>query len=225
MRNKHFFSDRLKLVICLVSLLPGFAASAAAAEKALVIDKSHTAIIAVDFQENILPMAPMAKERGTVAKVKTLLDAGRMAGLPIIHVGLGFRAGYPEVSPNNKMFSQFKSKKMFLASDKTNVFTPLLVPVKGDFVVKRPRVNAFYHSELGTILSAQGVDTIVLCGVATNWAVEGAARYAADADYRVIVLEDCCASETVEAHDFSIQQILPWIADIHSVDEFVQALR
>jgi nicotinamidase-related amidase len=35
---------------------------------------------------------------------------------------------------------------------------------------------------------------VVLMGVATEFVVEAAAKHAADADFRVIVLEDCCAA-------------------------------
>jgi nicotinamidase-related amidase len=189
------------------------------------LDIKGTAVLAIDFLEDVLPMTPMAKDHGTVANTTKVLDAARKADILVIHVGIGFRSGYPEISPNNKMFNVFKKKGMFLAADKKNAFVPELKPVGEDIVVHRPRVNAFYGSDLRTILDSQDIDTLVICGVATNWAVEAAARYAADADYKVVVLEDCCASETVEEHEFSINHILSLIADIHSADEFVNALK
>jgi nicotinamidase-related amidase len=62
-------------------------------------------------------------------------------------------------------------------------------------------------------------------GIATNWVVEGTARYAADADYRVIVLEDCCAGISVEAHDFSIANVLSTIAEVSNSQEFLASLK
>ena len=98
-------------------------------------------------------------------------------------------------------------------------------PVSGDIVVRRPRVNAFYGSDLESILCSKEVDTLVLMGVATNWVVEATARYAADADYRVIVLEDCCAGLSVEAHDFSIGNILSRIGEVSNSTGFLEYVR
>ncbi len=212
-------------IAAMVSWLLSASTAMATQKTKLTLDIKDTAVLAIDFQEDVLPMTPMAKDHGTVANTAKVLDAGRKAGMPVIHVGIGFRSGYPEISPNNKMFSVFKNKDMFLAASKKNAFVPALKPVGEDIVIHRPRVNAFYGSDLRTILDSQGIDTLIMCGVATNWAVEATARYAADADYKIVVLEDCCASETVEEHKFSINHILSLIADIHSTDEFVNALK
>jgi nicotinamidase-related amidase len=57
------------------------------------------------------------------------------------------------------------------------------------------------------------------------WVVEGTARYAADADCRVIVLEDCCAGISKEAHDFSIANVLSTIAEVSTSQEFLASLK
>jgi nicotinamidase-related amidase len=62
-------------------------------------------------------------------------------------------------------------------------------------------------------------------GIATNFVVESAARYAADADYRVIVLEDCCASISVEAHDFVVANVFGMIAEVSTSSEFIAGLK
>ena len=54
---------------------------------------------------------------------------------------------------------------------------------------------------------SRDIDTLVLMGVATEFVVETAVRYAADLDYRVIVLEDCCAPFSDEAHRASLHVI------------------
>ena len=47
-------------------------------------------------------------------------------------------------------------------------------------------------------------------GVATEFVVEAAARHAADADFRVIVLEDCCAAFSDDAHRVSTSYYGPF---------------
>ena len=193
--------------------------------KDLKLDVSKTAVLAMDFQERIVSMNATAKERGVMQRAKAVLDDARQAGLPIIHIVIQFREGYPEVSSRNRMFSGVKQMGLFvIGQEETNIHKDL-DPVEGDIVVSRPRVNAFYNSDLQSILTSKEVNTLVLMGIATNWVVEGTARYATDADYRVIVLEDCCAGISVEAHDFSITNILSAIAEVSSSEEFLANLK
>ena len=191
----------------------------------LQLDLSKTAVLAMDFQKAIVSMVPMAKERKVVQKAKAVLDGARKVGIPVIHVVLQFREGYPEVSPLNRMFSGLKEMGLFVAGHEDGIIAEPLGPVEGDILVTRPRVNAFYNSDLQSILGSKGVDTIVLMGISTNWIVEGTARHAADADYRVIVLEDCCAGISVEAHEASIFNILSQIAEVSTSDDFLASLK
>jgi len=193
--------------------------------KDLKLDVNRTAVLAMDFQERIVSMNAMAKERGVMQKAKAVLDGARRAGLPIIHIVIQFREGYPEVSSRNRMFSGIKQVGLFVIGQEETKIHKDLDPVEGDIVVSRPRVNAFYNSDLQSILTSKEVNTLVLMGIATNWVVEGTARYATDADYRVIVLEDCCAGISVEAHDFSITNILSAIAEVSSSEEFLANLK
>ncbi|MDZ4343403.1 MAG: isochorismatase family protein, partial [Candidatus Binatia bacterium] len=62
----------------------------------------------------------------------------------------------------------------------------------------------FFGTALDSMLRSRDIDTVVLMGVATEFVVEAAARHAADADYRVIVLEDCCAAFSDEANRASL---------------------
>jgi len=193
--------------------------------KDLKLDVSKTAVLAMDFQERIVSMNAMAKERGVMQKAKAVLYGARRVGLPIIHIVIQFREGYPEISSRNRMFSGVKQMGLFVIGQEETKIHRDLDPVAGDIVVSRPRVNALYNSDLQSILTSKEVNTLVLMGIATNWVVEGTARYATDADYRVIVLEDCCAGISVEAHDFSITNILSAIAEVSSSEEFLANLQ
>jgi nicotinamidase-related amidase len=191
----------------------------------LELDLTKTAVLSMDFQKGIIAYNVMAQESNVIQKVKTVLDGARQAGLPVIHVVLQFREGHPEISSRNRMFSVIKQMGLFVTGQEEGRIEESLAPVKGDIIISRPRVNAFYGSDLQTVLASRGVDTIILMGIATNWVVEGTARYAADADYRVIVLEDCCAGISVEAHDFSIANVLSTIAEVSTSQEFLATIR
>jgi nicotinamidase-related amidase len=191
----------------------------------LELDLTKTAVLSMDFQKGIIAYNVMAQESNVIQKVKTVLDGARQAGLPVIHVVLQFREGHPEISSRNRMFSVIKQMGLFVTGQEEGRIEESLGPVKGDIIISRPRVNAFYGSDLQAVLTSKGIDTIILMGIATNWVVEGTARYATDADYRVIVLEDCCAGISKEAHDFSIANVLSTIAEVSTSQEFLASLK
>jgi nicotinamidase-related amidase len=102
-------------------------------------------------------------------------------------------------------------------------FAPAIAPGENDPVVRKPRMNAFYSSELQSMLNARSVDTLVLSGVSTGFVVESTARYAVDADYRVIVLEDCCGASSAEDHARAIASMTP-LVHVASSDDFLASL-
>ena len=191
----------------------------------LGLDLTKTAVLAMDFQQLIISGNAMAQEQKVVQKVKAVLDGARRAGVPVIHVVIQFREGFPEVSSRNRMFGGVKQGGRLVIGSDATIIEKSLGPVEGDIIVSRPRVNAFYSSDLQSILSSKETHTLVLMGIATNWVVEATARYAADADYRVIVLEDCCAGISVEAHNFTIANILSRIAEVSTSEEFLANLK
>ena len=191
----------------------------------LHLDLSETAVLAMDFQQMIVSANAMAKQHNVLQKAKAVLDGARNAVLPVIHVVIQFRRGYPEVSARNRMFSGIKDMGIFITGQDGANIDKSLSHEEGDIIVSRPRVNAFYSSDLQSILSSKEVHTLVLMGISTEWVVEATARYAVDAVYRVIVLEDCCASMSVEVHEFTIAKILSRITEISNSEEFLANLQ
>jgi nicotinamidase-related amidase len=57
-------------------------------------------------------------------------------------------------------------------------FVPELNIQPGDFLITKHQWGAFYGTELDLQLGRRGMDTIILCGIATNFGVESTARYA-----------------------------------------------
>ena len=191
----------------------------------LKLDLSRTAVLALDLQQGIISANQMAQQRNLLQTAGAVLKAARFAGVSVIFVNIGFRPGYPEVSMRNRMFSGLKKSGRFILGAGEAAIDKSLGPLAADVVVNRSRVNAFYNTELQTILSAKEIDTLVLMGIATEFVVETSARYAADADYRVIVLEDCCAGMSVESQNMIMSNILPRIVEVSSSADLLASLK
>lgn len=80
-------------------------------------------------------------------------------------------------------------------------------PEPEDLVVTKHRYAGFYGTPLEILLRNMQRDVIVLAGFSTNVCVETTAREACVRDFRVVVLEDCCACTSVEEHSASIKTL------------------
>src|SRR5262249_12100089 len=78
-----------------------------------------------------------------------------------------------------------------------------------DLIVTKSRVSAFAGTDLDLLLRANDIETLILFGIATSGAVLATALHAADRDYRVIVLKDCCADLDQDVHSCLIDRVLP----------------
>src|SRR5205085_733288 len=80
------------------------------------------------------------------------------------------------------------------------------------------RVNAFFGTDLAMMLRAHDIDTLVLLGHATSGVILSTVRYAADADYRLVVVEDGCADRDTAVHTFLMQHLFPRQATVVSAE-------
>ena len=74
------------------------------------------------------------------------------------------------------------------------------------------------------MLNGGGVDTLVLTGIATSGVVLSTLRYAADLDYRLVVLADACADADDEVHRVLTTKVFPRQADVLTVAQWAKSL-
>src|SRR5277367_31094 len=102
------------------------------------LDPKKTAVLTLDMQEGILGFAPgAAAVFPTAAKV---VEAARKGGFLLIHVGIGFEPGYPEIGTANKRFAMVKEKGIFAKGSDTAKIHPSLHQ-DGDTVIYKHRVS------------------------------------------------------------------------------------
>ena len=191
----------------------------------VTLNKSTTALLIADFYADMMSSIPHAVERGVVEKTRVLQQAARDAGILVCYSATVFRPGYPEISDRNKTFSQRKASGQPAVSDPSQIIHASVKPIEGEIVVGKHRVNALYGTDLDMSLRANNVDTLVILGYATSGVVLSTTRYAADSDYRLVIVEDCCSDQDPEVHDFLTQRIFPRQADVVGSEDIIRALK
>ncbi len=180
------------------------------------------ALLIMDVQQGIINnLGDRATEY--LQRVSKAVDAARQSGIPVIFVVVRFRKGYPELSPNNKMFGALRERSWDM--DETSDLTkPMITPQEDELVIAKKRVSAFAGSDLEMILNARGITELILCGVSTSGVVLSTLRYAADKDYRLSVLSDCSSDQDEEVHRVLTEKVFPRQAEVLTIEQWTQKL-
>jgi nicotinamidase-related amidase len=181
-----------------------------------------SALLVMDMQRDIVSRigdkAPALLERTAKA-----IAAARAANAQVIYVCLSFRPGYPEVSPQNRLFSALKESGAFTGPLGADIPVEI-APKNGDLVIAKHRVGAFSGNDLDMILRAKGVTTLACLGIATSGIVLSTVRLAADLDYQVVVVRDCCGDADDEVHRVLCEKVFARHCKIVDAAELAAAL-
>ena len=187
-----------------------------------MIDKTRTAFVVIDLQKGIVanPTQPYPAS-DVIDKAARIAQAFRKNQMPVFLV---------KVTP-----SQDRKDALHPLVDQEMItnpqrspdwaeIVPELGPEPGDFILTKRQWGAFYGTELDLQLRRRKIDTIVLCGISTNFGVESTARFAYEYGYNVIFAEDACSARSNEGHEQSVKSIFPRIGRVRKTGEILVAL-
>jgi nicotinamidase-related amidase len=181
-------------------------------------DSNNAALLVMDVQEGIVERFA---DTSLLARIASAISAARAAEMPVIYVKVDFRPGFPEVSPRNQAFSRVVGSGFL--GEKARVHAAV-APQPGDVEVTKRRVSAFAGSDLEVVLRAREITMLVLTGIATSGVVLSTLREAADKDYELVVLADCCADGDPEVHRVLLEKVFPRQADVLDVEGWQRSL-
>ena len=181
-----------------------------------------TALLIIDVQEG--PVVQMGFSSAYLDNVHEAIQTARLASIQIIFVRLAYRTGAPEMSPNNRMLYQFAKSGMMNDAAGASQIHAKIAPQSDDIVLTKTRVSAFTNSELDMILRTHRIEDLILCGNATRMGLLATFFSAADKDYRLTVLSDCCADMEEDVHNFLMEKIFPLQADVIFLEDWKEQL-
>src|SRR5438105_76624 len=182
-----------------------------------------SALLVMDVQRGIV-------ERhgdGVLDRLSRAVAAARGAGVRVIFVRVGFRPGFPEVSPANRSFGAIAkgAGESFTEDSPATQIHPALAPGPDEPVVLKKRVSAFTGSDLEVLLRSVGVTRLVLTGIATSGVVLSTLREAADHDYELTVLADCCVDSDEEVQRVLLSKVFPQQAEVVQAEAWATKLQ
>lgn len=189
----------------------------------LLLEKKSTALVIIDLQKGIasMPMVPY-DTKTVISNAAKLAEAFRKKQMPVFLVHV-VSSEVERLNPavDEQMWS--RSQAMAMPADWAD-FVPELKQAESDIVIVKKQWGAFYGTELELQLRRRKMDTIVLCGVATNYGVESTARFAYEYGFQQIFAEDAISSMTKEMHDASINYALKRMGCVRKTAEILESL-
>jgi nicotinamidase-related amidase len=175
-----------------------------------------SAVILIDFINELVHekgkasgngYAHFVQEHNTLENLNKLMFSARGANIPVVHVRLGYSKHYSEVPTSSPLLGKAKNNELFLLESWATEFHEELNIEDHDFVITKHSMSPFYSTQLDSILNNLGVKQLFIAGVATDLAVQSAAREAHDRNYKVTVVDNCCAAASDLEHESSISNL------------------
>lgn len=160
------------------------------------IDPAKTALLVMHYQTDILALFPSVAPT-LLANTRKLCDAARANGVSVYFAKFHFSPGYPEVSPLNKNGQGVKKLGLFVEDQ----ISPELGRRADEPIIIAHRASVFFGTDLQLRLSAQGIDTLIMVGIASTGVMLSSVAYASDADFRLFTVKDCCYDPDQVVHD------------------------
>jgi nicotinamidase-related amidase len=182
------------------------------------LDPKKTALLTLDLQNGIFGFAPAAE--AVIPNAARAVEFARKKQFQIIHVGLGFSEGHPEISDTESRFQRLKQNNLFVKGTPSAEFHNSIYR-QGDLVVYKQRVGAFSENHLHLILRSRGIESLVFFGISTSGITLSTLRRAFDLDYRCVVLKDACFDADPEVYRVLTEKIFPSQATVLTVDAFI----
>lgn len=179
---------------------------------------NKTALLVMDVQPGIV--SRLQNPESYLKRMEEVVQAARRHQIPVIFVVVGFREGFPEVSPRNKAFQNLTAG---LPPHMVNPL-PAIEREKSDILVVKRRVSAFTGSDLEVVLRGQGIQQLVLAGISTSGVVLSTTREAADKDFQLTILSDLCADFDEEVHQVLLTKVFPRQAEVVISQEWLDTL-
>jgi nicotinamidase-related amidase len=192
---------------------------------------STTALLIVHLQPDIVSegtafgsiFAAEASKRGVIERTNTAARALRDRGGLVVPLRIAFAPDHSDLEATLPLLQMVAQAGCLKDGTPGAALVDGLEVDDADVVVTHRRPGPFTDSELGDLLTARGIENVVVCGVATNASVEGAVRQAADLGYATTVLADACSAADAGSHEASLGS-MGLFASVLTVDELVDTL-
>ncbi len=164
-----------------------------------------------------------------IPSIQQLLRCFRAAGAPIVYTAVGSETGDGRDLPcwlrafDELGLGVLGERIWPPVDDPSWEIDEALAPRRGERVLNKLSAGTFATTGLDHRLRRQGVESVVVTGVATDVCVSTTAREAADRDYKTVVVSDACATLSDALHTANLESLRSF-GDVRTAADVVKEL-
>lgn len=178
------------------------------------------ALLIIDFVE-----AYLARESPLYAGVETarratetLLDAARRVNIRIAHTFVEYEPGGRN---GGIFFRKVPALRCFErgAHPEWCAFARGLEPAAGETVIGKQYASAFFATPLASLLTSQGIDTVLIAGVSTSGCIRASAVDCCQHGFVPMVVREAVGDRAPEPHEASLFDLQAKYAEVVTLDD------
>jgi nicotinamidase-related amidase len=190
---------------------------------ALVVVHMQNAVCKSPGPLDVMGHQRATAEGGVIAHIADLLAAFPGKGLPVIYA-VAVHPDEPEVPAYGAFWGGLPDLKVNQRGTRDVQVVDELAPQDGEPVVQNWPFDIFRQTGVEQWLRDQGVETVVLVGVATGMAINIAAYQLADRLFSLIVPADCVTDGNPKLHEAIMEGIMPVIGLVTTSSDVIARL-
>ena len=176
------------------------------------------AVVVVDFTCGFTdPDCTLGSDMTAEVKAtKRVLDSARGTGHPVIFTTIGYEASLKD---GGLWLQKVPALGELQMGSRWVEIDPRLDPREEETIVLKKGASAFFGTNLATILIAQRIDTVILCGATTSGCIRATAVDLLQYGYPTLVPRECVADRAQAPHEANLFDIQAKYADVVSLEE------
>lgn len=157
-----------------------------------------------------------------IPHIRRVLETVREKALPVIYTIIeGSKS-----SDNDRVAikGQIFDHPLLLEGEKGTKVVEELAPVNGEVILSKKKPSAFFGTPLVSLLTAKGVDSVIVTGCTTSGCVRATVVDAFSNNYKVVVPEECVFDRGITTHAINLFDIQQKYGDVIPVEQVISLL-
>ncbi|MQA81706.1 MAG: isochorismatase family protein [Streptosporangiales bacterium] len=181
---------------------------------------SRPAVVVVDFCLGFTnPSFQLGSEMGEVVRrTRTVLAAARKRGVPIVFTTIAYDEGAQAATA---WVRKVPSLRELATGSRAVEIDPLLGRLPHEALITKTGASAFFGTPLASMLTACGVDTVLVAGATTSGCVRATVVDSVQHGFGTFVITDCIADRSTGPHEANLFDMTAKYADPLTAKEVI----
>jgi maleamate amidohydrolase len=164
------------------------------------------------------PESPLACDlEGPISEIQKLLEAARRAKIPIVFTTVAYRESDKLTAA--AFIDKVPALLTLRAGTRWAEIDPRIAPEETEPVLNKLFASGFFGTGLSSLLTAAGVDTLIVTGASTSGCVRATAVDALQYGFRPVVPSEAVGDRNPDAHEANLYDIDAKYGDVVPAQE------